>query len=227
MREFVKKKHGELTYLITYPQGYQEGEKYPILFMFHGAGTRNRVDYLETHVFFKELAVAEEQEAFPFITIMPLCIMDSWFDVFEQLRNFVKGVAASSYADPSRIYFIGASMGGYCTWQLGMSMADYVAAIVPICGGGMYWNGRRLKDVGVWAFHGEKDQTVLVEESVKMVEGVNRNGGNARLTIYPDCEHDSWSPTFRNPEVFRWLLSHTRSNSPACGNDTHSGAEFG
>ena len=227
MREFKKQSYGELIYLITYPENYRSGEKYPILFMFHGAGCRDRIDYLETHVFFKELAVAEEEEKFPFITIMPLCTKNTWFDVFEQLQDFVIHFASSSFADPTRIYFIGASMGGYCTWQLGMTMPEYVAAIVPICGGGMYWNGGRLKDVGVWAFHGEKDQAVYVEESIKMVDGVNRNGGNARLTIYPNCEHNAWSPTFRNPEVFRWLLSHTRSNSPICGNDTYSGAEFG
>jgi predicted peptidase len=104
-------------------------------------------------------------------------------------------------------------MGGYGIWQLAMSMPKFFAAIVPICGGGMYWNAARLVNVPVWAHHGEIDHVVKVEESVKMVEAVNKQGGNAKLTIYPDTDHNSWTPTFSNPEVFDWLLSKTNTNS--------------
>ena len=64
-------------------------------------------------------------------------------------------------------------MGGYGTWQLAISMPEAFAAIVPICGGGMYWDAGRLKKVPVWAFHGDSDPTVFPEESVKMVNAVN------------------------------------------------------
>jgi predicted peptidase len=104
-------------------------------------------------------------------------------------------------------------MGGYATWQLAMSLPEYFAAIVPICGGGMYWNAGRLVNVPVWAFHGQKDPVVLPEESVKMVEAVKHNGGNARLTLYPENAHDAWSDTYRNPEVFEWLLTNENQNA--------------
>ena len=65
-----------------------------------------------------------------------------------------------------------------------MSMPEYFAAIIPICGGGMCWNCIRLKDVPIWAFHGALDDTVLPEESMHMVAAVNRNGGNAKITVY-------------------------------------------
>ena len=60
----------------------------------------------------------------------------------------------------------------------------------------------------IWAFHGAKDPTVFVEESQKMVDAVNKRGGNAKLTIYPENAHDAWSDTYSNPEVFKWLLEH-------------------
>ena len=103
-------------------------------------------------------------------------------------------------------------MGGYTVWQLGMSMPEVFAAMVPICGGGMYWNAGRLANVPVWAFHGAKDPTVFVEESKKMVDAVNACGGNARLTIYPENGHDSWTDTLTNPEVFKWLLEQENKN---------------
>ena len=35
-------------------------------------------------------------------------------------------------------------------------------------------------------------------------------GGNVRLTVYADAGHDSWTPTYKNPEVYDWLLSHQK-----------------
>ena len=105
---------------------------------------------------------------------------------------------------------MGASMGGYTTWQLAMTQPEIFAAIIPICGGGMYWNAGRLKDVPVWAFHGDIDPVVLPRESEIMVKNTNLFGGNARLTVYENTAHDAWRPTFENPEVFEWLLSHSK-----------------
>ena len=83
----------------------------------------------------------------------------------------------------------------------------------------MYWNARRLVNVPVWAFHGAKDPTVLVEESIKMVEAVNKRGGNAKLTIYPENAHDAWTDTFSNPEVYAWLLTNKNENAKALINE--------
>ena len=60
--------------------------------------------------------------------------------------------------------------------------------------------------MGVWAFHGSEDKTVYPEESRKMVDAVNQNGGNAKLTIYEGAAHDAWTPTFNNQEMWKWLF---------------------
>ena len=39
----------------------------------------------------------------------------------------------------------------------------------------------------VWAFHGLLDETVPVEESVKMARAARRNGADVRLTIDPEA----------------------------------------
>jgi dipeptidyl aminopeptidase/acylaminoacyl peptidase len=68
----------------------------------------------------------------------------------------------------------------------------------------------RLKDVPVWAFHGGKDNVVPVKESEDMVEAVKGRGGDAKLTVYPDAGHDSWTVTYDNPELYDWLLKHRK-----------------
>lgn len=198
----------QMQYLVRYPENYRAGEKYPVILFLHGAGTRgNNINALANNLFFKLTA---QHEAFPFVCVAPLCHSETWFDQFETLKHFATMIQHAEFTDPDRIYLMGASMGGYGTWQLAISMPEVFAAIAPICGGGMYWDAGRLKNIPVWAFHGDIDPTVFPEESVKMVEAVNKRGGNAKLTVYPNTKHDSWTATYQNPEVFAWLLSHRR-----------------
>lgn len=193
------------------PIDYNSEKKYPILLFLHGAGTRgNDIGKLCANPFFR---LTDRHQNFPFVTIAPLCEENTWFDVWERLKALVNDITNLPFADQERIYIMGASMGGYATWQLAMSMADRFAAIVPICGGGMYWNAGRLVNVPIWAFHGAKDTAVLLEESVKMVEAVKRHGGEAKLTVYPENGHDAWSDTYSNPEVFSWLLQQQNKNN--------------
>ncbi|MBP3361486.1 MAG: prolyl oligopeptidase family serine peptidase [Clostridia bacterium] len=203
-----------MNYIINYPADYKEGEKYPVIIFLHGAGTRGKdMERLKTHAYF---TITAQHEGFPFITAAPHCPEGTWFDMFEVLKRFTKKIVCSEFADKDRIYLTGASMGGYAAWQLAMSMPELFAAIVPICGGGMCWYAGRLVNVPVWAFHAEKDSTVNVEESKKMVEAVNEKGGSAKLTVYTENhtgnDHDAWTDTYKNPEVFIWLLSHRNKN---------------
>ncbi len=200
-------KYDKLTYITKFPENFDAQGKYPIIFLMHGAGGRgNDVDVLKTNPYFRHI---KNYDNFPFISVAPLCSENTWFDLFENLKDFIKHICESVYVDKERVYMIGASMGGYAVWQLAMSMPDVFAAIVPICGGGMYWNAERLKNIPIWAFHGANDKIVYPDESQKMVDHVNLNGGNAKLTIYPNCEHSAWNDTYSNYEVFEWMLSHT------------------
>jgi predicted peptidase len=122
---------------------------------------------------------------------------------------------------------MGASMGGYGSWQMAMSLPEYFAAMVPICGGGLFWNAARLVNVPVWAFHGGKDTVIPPEESMKMVDAVNAAGGNAKLTIYPDNDHNAWTDTYSNPEVFAWLLAHKNINTVSLSNPYRNVQQYG
>jgi predicted peptidase len=45
-----------------------------------------------------------------------------------------------------------------------------------------------------------------------MVDAVKKAGGDAKLTVYPEAEHDSWTETYNNPELYQWFLSHKISD---------------
>lgn len=198
-----------MQYLTYYPQSYTEGTKYPVVLFLHGAGTRgDDIGLLRQNPFLRD--AIDRYADYGFITVAPHCKHGTWFDYFERLRWLTHAIATAPYTDPARLYLVGNSMGGYGTWQLAMSMPDYFAAILPICGGGMAWNAGQLVHVPVWAFHGEKDNVVSPDESRRMVAAVQDCGGDARLTLYPDAAHDAWTPTYANGEVFAWLFAQRK-----------------
>jgi predicted peptidase len=200
-----------MQYLITFPDGYEEGKKYPLIFLLHGAGSRgSKIEAIKDNKFYEYI---KDIKNFSFVVVAPLCDANTWFDIYEKLKRFILDVSNEEFVNKDKIYAMGASMGGYTVWQLGMSMPEHFAAIVPICGGGMYWNARRFINLPVWAFHGELDGAVKVEESIKMVSAINAIGGNAKLTIYENTGHDAWTATYKNQEVYNWLLSISNDNS--------------
>lgn len=216
-------KFASLRYLIRKPEAFEEAKRYPVLLYLHGAGTRNNMESLHTNPSFRAL----KKMALPFVGVAPLCEENSWFDHFHDLKGLVKEIASLPFANPARIYLTGLSMGGYGAWQLAMSIPDAFAALVPICGGGMYWSTARLKHLPVWAFHGGKDETVFPEESQKMVDAVNKKGGKAKLTIFPEDGHNAWDSAYSMPELYTWLLSHQNNKLAPEGDEFKNAVIYG
>ena len=204
MSEIIKHKFGALEYLEFRPNGFIEGEKYPTIIYFHGAGSRgDDVSVLEDQAI---MCYAKNANEFPFLIFAPQCSADCWFDVFEQLKAFVDMVKVLPFVDNDRLFLSGVSMGGYASWQMLMSKPEVFNKAVICCGGGMYWNAGRIK-TPVLAFHGVVDEIVFFEESKKMVDAVNKKGGNAKLTSYEGVGHNCWDITYSNAEIYKWLLT--------------------
>ena len=200
------------NYLLFLPESYGQEEKHwPLMLFLHGAGERgNDLQLVKKH---GPPKIAEKQKDFPFIVVSPQCPKDQWWnDNIDVLINLLDDIVAKYDVDRDRIYLTGLSMGGYGSWALGSKYPDRFAAVAPICGGGMRIMASGFKDVPVWAFHGAKDKVVPLEESEEMVAAINARGGDAKLTVYPDAGHDSWSETYDNQEFYDWLLNHRRSD---------------
>ncbi|MBR2159830.1 MAG: prolyl oligopeptidase family serine peptidase [Clostridia bacterium] len=193
-----------LRYKVAYPNGFKENKKYPVLFFMHGAGERgDDLDIIDTYGVFREI---HEGKEFEFICVAPQCEKDIvWYDKLPLVKEFVNHYVAHNFVDEKMIFLSGISMGGYMSWQLLMSLPDIFKKAVIFCGGGMYWNAKKIK-TEVWAFHGRKDKTVYVEESIKMVEAINASGGKAKLTILEHAEHNCWTEIYREKQMYKWLF---------------------
>ncbi len=197
-----------MGYWIYLPPDYQEQECWPLLLFLHGSGERgDDLELVKKHGPPKLIAAGRQ---FPFIVVSPQCPKNQWWQPVE-LIALLDHIVATYKVDEDRIYVTGLSMGGFGTWSLAAYRPDRFAAIAPICGGGeIYW-AKNLARLPVWAFHGGKDRGVPPERSERMVEAINKEGGNAKLTIYPDAGHDAWTETYNNPEFYQWLLKQKRS----------------
>lgn len=203
-----------LKYLLYIPKDYgKSDEKWPLILFLHGAGERgDNLDLVEKHGPPKIVKTKE----MPFIIVSPQCPADSWWPKQnEVLIALLDDIVKRYNVDTDRIYLTGLSMGGYGTWSLACDYPERFAAIAPICGGGEPLFGPRLRNVPVWAFHGAKDNVVPLDRSEIMVQSVKKVGGDARLTVYPEAGHDSWTATYDNPELYEWFLKHTRKRTPA------------
>jgi predicted peptidase len=205
-------------YLLFLPAGYDatSSKRWPLILFLHGAGERGanlalvakhgppKIDTTETN--------------FPFIVVSPQCPEGQiWSN--DLLLALLDEVENKYAVDKHRVYLTGLSMGGFGTWSLGLSHPDRFAAIAPICGGGEFITPYLAQDIHktalltlpVWAFHGAEDPVVPLEESERMVSYLKMLGVHeVKLTIYPEAQHDSWTQTYANPELFTWLLQHSR-----------------
>jgi len=198
-------------YLLYLPKGYEEGGSWPLILFLHGAGERGHdLTLLNKHPLPK-LLMGESD--LPFVVVSPQCPEDNWWPMMvDDLAVLLDDVMTRYRIDPKRVYLTGLSMGGFGTWALACAHPELFAAIAPICGGiyGPTSAVQVLKDVPVWAFHGALDPVVPVESSERLVDELRQVGGDVRLTVYPDLEHDSWTVTYNNPELYDWFLSHTK-----------------
>jgi len=208
--EFTVTRAVSVDYLLYLPDGYESDatRKWPMVVFLHGAGERGD-DLAKVKIHGPARYVAEGK-SYPFILIAPQCAERRWWDA-QVIVELVERITRSYRVDPERVYLTGLSMGGFGTWSAAALAPDRFAAIAPVCGGGEPEAAAKLKNVPVWAFHGGKDPVVPVKFSQDMVDAINAAGGGAKLTVYPDAGHDSWTETYENPELYKWLLSHRRS----------------
>ncbi|MBQ8232216.1 MAG: prolyl oligopeptidase family serine peptidase [Lachnospiraceae bacterium] len=203
-------KHFSFHYVEYLPSDYDEENTYPLVFFLHGAGERGEdPDVAMRHGYMKH--VREQGAEYPFIFIAPQCPMDKYWGCYtESLIAFLEDMIATHAVDEDRVYLTGLSMGGTGTWMLAMACPEKFAAIAPICGSGICWYGEALKDVPVYAYHGDADEIVPVTESVNMVARVNAGGGNAQVKICYGVGHDAWEEAYKGDELWKWMLAHRR-----------------
>ena len=139
-----------------------------------------------------------------------------------EIHDFIAYAVAHYNVDPKRVYVTGLSCGAFGIWEY---LAKYhgspqVAAAVPIAGDGRPGSSSNYCNLGetpLWAFHGALDDVVNPQGSIEPMSALQRCPGvpsnRARLTVYPDRDHNSWDPAYSGSEgddIYSWMLGFSQ-----------------
>jgi predicted peptidase len=220
-----------LPYRFHQPEMENDGKKYPLVVFFHGAGERGNDNQTQ----FKRFDPFPFWLTNPCYIVAPQCPGPEEFDEkgnsvwvdthfggishcmkesptwpMQLSIELIKQIIDTKNVDDSRVYVTGLSMGGYATWEILQREGHLFAAAIPICGGGDVNHVDKMLSTSLWVFHGTDDRTVPVERSLNMVNAIRESGGKPKYTEYPGVDHDSWSRTYRNPEIWEWMFSQIK-----------------
>lgn len=216
----------QVLYRWSAPAAAEAGKKYPLVMFLHGSGERGTDNKAQLKHGVPDILKQAEALNEPCFLIAPQCPPDIWWaeinretmrlkegktgKLMNALLALVDHTIETHPVDEKRFYVTGLSMGGYGTWSMLSAAPRKIAAAIPICGGGDPENVTAFKDVPVWAFHGEKDNVVTVRTTREMIAALEAAAGKPKATYYPDLGHDSWTVTYQNPEVIRWLFAQRK-----------------
>ena len=197
-------------YCVQHPDGFGKdpAKRYPLIIVLHGAGDMDaNFTTFQQHPIDKGLADFTRAK-YPAIVVAPFTQMNGWSP--QMVDALLSEMLAKEPVDPDRVYLTGFSMGGAGTWHTATAYPQRYAAIIPIAGGGDTHDAAPLKDMPIWAFHGEADDVVNVSQSKNSVQAVSDAGGHPKLTLYPGVGHWSWVIAYGDPALYDWLFQQHR-----------------
>lgn len=201
-----------LAYRI-YGKDLDANQKYPLVIFLHGRGGEGSDNEKHLGNVGKVWGTEDFYAKHPSIAVVPQCYDrgDGWGGkVAEDLIDLIEDMVENLPIDTSRIYITGYSMGAYGCWHLMGQEPDLFAAAIPVAGGGDPGDARKMKQVAIWAFHGDQDPTVPASQSRDMVEAVKRARGNIKYTEMPGEGHAISGKVFFDPDVREWLFAQKR-----------------
>lgn len=197
-----------INYLLYLPPDYTAHSKWPLVVFLHGGGERGQDLSLVRHAGLPRL-IAQGQD-FNFILLSPQCPERIGWPP-KLIVELIEYISNSLSVDRDRVYLTGYSLGGAGTWMTAIHDPNRFAAIAPLCGRGDVDQAERLKDMPIWAFHGNKDNVVPFAVSQAMVDAVRKCDGQVKFTVYPDAGHGISEMTYQNRQFYEWLLAQQRS----------------
>lgn len=201
----------DLPYLLHRPRDHAAREDWPLVLFLHGSGERgDDLSLVAREGLPRRLADGLD---FPAVVLAPQCPQGHvWAQHFDAVMALLARVSEAERVDPDRVVVTGLSLGGASACHLVSTHPERFAALAPMCGPwSWYYVTPAMARLPLWAFHGDTDAVVSVEDSRRLVARVRELGGVARLSEYPSVGHDVWRPAFDDPELLTWLVTQRRA----------------
>jgi len=183
--------YNNMPYRLMKPIAFDQSKRYPVIVSLHGAGGRGTDNRKQLRDWNRLLADKKRRTDHPCYVLAPQS-EGLWNKThLENIKSIIKALPS---VDMDRIYILGHSMGGHGTYIFIQIDPDYFAAAAPSAGSGLartkpFIDAARIKDIPIWAFHGDKDKICPFERDQKLFDEMKRLGGNMKLTRWEGDGH--------------------------------------
>lgn len=216
-------------YQVYVPADYSRERAWPVVLFMHGSGEEGLDGLLQTEVGLGS-AIRRFAGRFPAIVIFPQTRPGAaWAGTQADMALAALDRTQREFStDVSRVYLTGLSRGGAGTWYIAYRHPERFAALLVVCGrirpsatttdpvvpaadGDPFTAlAARVKNLPIWVFHGDADQSVPVDESRRIVAALKNVNANVQYSELPGVGHNSWDTAYRSPDVPTWLLAQRR-----------------
>ena len=207
---FLRRTRNDNPYRLFVPAAYDGKTALPLVLFLHGGAGRGRDN--ERHLregngaIVQMFAGAEKQ--FPAFVLAPQT--SSTHDPGTTLA-ILDDVRSRYRVDPTRLYVVGQSLGGYGLLDLVHARPKVFAAAVVIAASGDPARAADLATVPTWFLHGERDGVVPVEGVRRLVAATKKAGATVRYTEYAGEEHGLAWLVVRERELVPWVFAQRRA----------------
>jgi poly(3-hydroxybutyrate) depolymerase len=220
-------------YQVYLPENWTDHSgKWPVILFLHGSGERGSEGMDETQIGLPQ-AIRLHPDRWPFVVVMPQVPFSHhhWTDpdMMQMAMAALDQDTKEFHGDRDRTYLSGLSLGGYGAYELARFNPHRFAAI-SVVSGGVFWSyrperwhesavlpGEYARAIGrtpIWIFHGSNDNVVPVREARLMYDALKASGGIVRYWEYTGWRHNAWDKAYANPDLPKWLLSHSLKDDP-------------
>ncbi|MDP6525069.1 MAG: dienelactone hydrolase family protein [Kiritimatiellia bacterium] len=217
-----------MPYRLMSPINFDSKKKYPVILSLHGAGGKGNDNRKQLKDWNFQLADTKVRTDYPCYLVAPQA-EGMWNK--EHLDNCKEIIRGLESVDMKMIYILGHSMGGEGTYRLIQMDPGYFAAAAPSAGSGLrrgesFIDVSLIKDVPIWAFHGEKDGVCPLAKDQKVFDEMKKIGGKMKFTIWKGEKHSvsgkfvvsaddgttqlSSKACDPEPVFLKWLFAQTR-----------------
>ncbi|MBV9962994.1 MAG: fibronectin type III domain-containing protein [Parafilimonas sp.] len=202
----------------TYNPTANDGKKYPLAILFHGAGEAGPITDNESQLYHggPEYKNAVDNGSFDgyvlFMQSQGLWGITSYARIIDVINYMI----TNNKLDPFRISVNGLSSGGQAAWDMIINYPNYVTASLPMSSVSIGYKDpsvvNKVKFTPMWDFQGELDGSPDVSTAQQVRDAMINAGGNYRYTEYQNTGHNTWDSAFIEPDFFPFMSRGYASN---------------
>ena len=138
------------------------------------------------------------------------------FDYIAAVKELTEKVACDVRADKRRVYLIGTSYGGWCTWNMIYNSPDFFACGIPVMGsllGGVNLNKadfERFRSTPLWIAHSSDDDNVSIKSDDFCVEELKKIGIEVKYTRWDKYGHKMCNKFYKSESWAEWMFEQEK-----------------